>query len=39
MPTVEEVTGTPARTFAVWARDHAHDFRGFGLHAARRRLA
>lgn len=25
--TVEEVTGTPARTFAEWARDHADDFR------------
>jgi uncharacterized protein YbjT (DUF2867 family) len=29
MPTVEEVTGTPARTFATWARDHAADFRPF----------
>jgi uncharacterized protein YbjT (DUF2867 family) len=26
--TVEEVTGTPARTFAAWALDHAGDFRG-----------
>ncbi|HVV13439.1 SDR family oxidoreductase [Amycolatopsis sp.] len=25
--TVEEVTGTPARTFARWAADHAADFR------------
>jgi uncharacterized protein YbjT (DUF2867 family) len=25
--TVQEVTGTPARAFAEWARDHAHDFR------------
>jgi uncharacterized protein YbjT (DUF2867 family) len=25
--TVEEVTGTPARTFAHWASNHAHDFR------------
>ncbi|MGA4842592.1 SDR family oxidoreductase [Streptomyces sp. G45] len=25
--TVEDVTGTPARTFAEWARDHADDFR------------
>jgi uncharacterized protein YbjT (DUF2867 family) len=25
--TVEEVTGTPARPFAEWARDHADDFR------------
>ncbi|CAL9315887.1 NAD(P)H-binding protein [Streptomyces sp. SudanB182_2057] len=24
--TVEELTGTPARTFAQWARDHAADF-------------
>ncbi|GAB7051575.1 SDR family oxidoreductase [Catenuloplanes indicus] len=24
--TVEELTGRPARTFAVWARDHAADF-------------
>jgi uncharacterized protein YbjT (DUF2867 family) len=24
--TVEEVTGTPARTFADWASSHAHDF-------------
>ncbi|MFC9976710.1 NAD(P)H-binding protein [Spirillospora sp. NPDC127200] len=26
-PTVEEVTGTPARTFAQWAREHADRFR------------
>ncbi|MER6028984.1 NAD(P)H-binding protein [Streptomyces sp. NPDC001851] len=26
--TVEKVTGTPARTFAQWARDHAQDFGG-----------
>ncbi|WP_066943733.1 hypothetical protein [Microtetraspora fusca] len=26
MPTSEEVTGKPARTFADWARDHARDF-------------
>ncbi|WP_030347789.1 NAD(P)H-binding protein [Streptomyces sp. NRRL S-1022] len=25
--TVRELTGTPARTFARWARDHADDFR------------
>jgi uncharacterized protein YbjT (DUF2867 family) len=25
--TVAEVTGTPARGFAQWARDHAEDFR------------
>ncbi|MFF5530981.1 NAD(P)H-binding protein [Streptomyces cinerochromogenes] len=25
--TVEQLTGTPARTFAQWARDHAGDFR------------
>ncbi len=25
--TVEQVTGTPARTFADWACSHAHDFR------------
>ncbi|HEX8008189.1 MAG TPA: NAD(P)H-binding protein [Trebonia sp.] len=25
--TVEEITGTPARTFRDWARDHAGDFR------------
>ncbi|GHI08467.1 FMN-dependent NADH-azoreductase [Streptomyces cellostaticus] len=25
--TVEKLTGTPARTFAQWARDHAEDFR------------
>lgn len=27
LPTVEEVTGRPARTFAEWAREHADDFR------------
>ena len=27
LPTVEEVTGTPARTFHQWATDHADDFR------------
>jgi uncharacterized protein YbjT (DUF2867 family) len=27
LPTVEEVTGTPARTFAQWAREHAEHFR------------
>jgi uncharacterized protein YbjT (DUF2867 family) len=26
--TVEKLTGTPARTFAEWAADHADDFRG-----------
>ncbi|MEU4927589.1 NAD(P)H-binding protein [Streptomyces yokosukanensis] len=26
--TVEKVTGTPARTFAAWTRDHTEDFRG-----------
>jgi uncharacterized protein YbjT (DUF2867 family) len=26
MPTAEEVTGIPARTFAQWARDHAREF-------------
>jgi uncharacterized protein YbjT (DUF2867 family) len=26
LPTVEQVTGRPARTFAQWARDHARDF-------------
>jgi uncharacterized protein YbjT (DUF2867 family) len=26
-PTVEEVTGDPARTFTQWATDHADDFR------------
>ncbi|MFF9894147.1 NAD(P)H-binding protein [Streptomyces longispororuber] len=25
--TVQDVTGTPARTFAQWAKDHADDFR------------
>jgi hypothetical protein len=25
--TVEQVTGTPARTFRDWAADHADDFR------------
>jgi uncharacterized protein YbjT (DUF2867 family) len=27
LPTVEQVTGRPARSFADWARDHAKDFR------------
>ncbi|MER7081459.1 Uncharacterized conserved protein YbjT, contains NAD(P)-binding and DUF2867 domains [Saccharopolyspora kobensis] len=27
LPTVEQVTGRPARTFAQWAADHAADFR------------
>lgn len=27
LPTVEQVTGRPARTFAQWALDHADDFR------------
>jgi uncharacterized protein YbjT (DUF2867 family) len=27
LPTVEEVTGRPARTFAQWAREHAERFR------------
>lgn len=27
-PTVEQVTGRPARTLAEWARDHAADFAG-----------
>jgi uncharacterized protein YbjT (DUF2867 family) len=27
LPTVEEVTGRPARTYAQWARDHVGDFR------------
>ncbi|MGW5663508.1 SDR family oxidoreductase [Streptomyces sp. NPDC003758] len=26
-PSVQELTGHPARTFATWARDHADDFR------------
>ncbi|MFV2172569.1 NAD(P)H-binding protein [Actinomadura sp. LOL_016] len=26
LPTAEDVTGRPARTFAQWARDHAADF-------------
>jgi uncharacterized protein YbjT (DUF2867 family) len=26
-PTVEQVTGRPARSFAEWARDHVEDFR------------
>ncbi len=26
-PTVEEVTGVPARPFREWAADHAGDFR------------
>lgn len=28
LPTAEQVTGRPARTFAEWARDHAADFTG-----------
>jgi uncharacterized protein YbjT (DUF2867 family) len=27
LPTVEQVTGRPARSFAQWALDHANDFR------------
>ena len=27
LPTVERLTGRPARSFAGWARDHAEDFR------------
>ncbi|MGP3960944.1 NAD(P)H-binding protein [Nonomuraea sp. 3N208] len=27
LPTVEDVTGTPARSFAQWAREHAERFR------------
>ncbi|WAP50659.1 hypothetical protein OL239_11545 [Arthrobacter sp. ATA002] len=27
LPTIEEVTGRPARTFAQWAHEHAHQFR------------
>ena len=27
LPTAQQVTGRPARTFAQWARDHAADFR------------
>jgi hypothetical protein len=27
LPTVEQVTGRPARSFARWALDHAGDFR------------
>ena len=27
LPTVEEVTGRPARTYAQWAREHVADFR------------
>ena len=27
LPTIEEVTGRPARTFAQWAHEHAHEFR------------
>jgi hypothetical protein len=27
LPTVEELTGVPARTFDHWARDHADAFR------------
>ncbi|MFF1926466.1 hypothetical protein ACFVW8_38625, partial [Streptomyces sp. NPDC058221] len=43
MPTAEPVTGKPARTFARWAHDHAHDFRrraraGEGRAAGRRLL-
>jgi uncharacterized protein YbjT (DUF2867 family) len=30
LPTAEDVTGIPARTFGAWARDHAEDFRGPG---------
>jgi hypothetical protein len=30
MPTAEDVTGTPARTFTAWAREHARDFRAPG---------
>jgi uncharacterized protein YbjT (DUF2867 family) len=26
LPTVEEVTGRPPRTFAAWAAEHAHEF-------------
>jgi hypothetical protein len=26
-PDVERITGSPARTFAQWATDHAADFR------------
>jgi hypothetical protein len=26
MPTAQEATGRPARTFTEWARDHARDF-------------
>ncbi|GAB3144807.1 SDR family oxidoreductase [Microbispora hainanensis] len=28
LPTAEQVTGRPARTFTEWARDHAADFTG-----------
>ncbi|NJP24800.1 NAD-dependent epimerase/dehydratase family protein [Microbispora sp. SCL1-1] len=28
LPTAEQVTGRPARTFAEWARDHVADFTG-----------
>jgi len=27
VPTIEQITGRPARTFAEWAREHADDFR------------
>lgn len=27
LPTIEEVTGCPARTFAQWVQEHAHQFR------------
>jgi uncharacterized protein YbjT (DUF2867 family) len=27
VPTIEQITGRPARTFAKWAREHADDFR------------
>lgn len=37
--TVQEITGTPARTLREWAIDHADDFRGLspsgGQHGAR----
>jgi len=26
LPTVEEITGVPARSFRDWTRDHARDF-------------
>ncbi|MBD8045378.1 NAD(P)H-binding protein [Arthrobacter sp. Sa2BUA2] len=28
LSTIEEVTGRPPRTFAQWAKEHAHQFRG-----------